>query len=72
VLTENYSITQIDEMHWKADGLVSLSDAELGFGLVVPDGLDANTLSGLCMIALREMPENEENPDSELPSENMT
>jgi len=104
VVTENYTITQIDEMHWEADGLVSLSDAERSFGLVVPDGLDANTLSGLCMSALGEMPEDgnifiahgfhftiksmdnhrvgkilieklnpedEENPDTETPSENM-
>ena len=32
-------------------------DAERSIGLVVPDGLDANTLSGLCMDALGEMPE---------------
>jgi len=55
--TETYAITQIDETHWEADGLVSLTDAERNIGLVVPDGLDANTLSGLCMTALGEMPE---------------
>jgi len=55
--TETYAITQIDERHWEADGLVSLTDAERSIGLVVPDGLDANTLSGLCMTALGEMPE---------------
>lgn len=51
------SITQIAENRWQADGLVSLSDAERNIGLLVPDGLDANTLSGLCMASLGEMPE---------------
>ncbi|MCW9048153.1 MAG: hemolysin family protein [Gammaproteobacteria bacterium] len=55
--TETYAISEIDEKHWEADGLASLSDAERNFGLIVPDGLDANTLSGLCMSALGEMPE---------------
>jgi len=55
--TVSYAITPIDDNHWNADGLVSLSDAERSIGLVVPDGLDANTLSGLCMTSLGEMPE---------------
>ena len=55
--TSSYAITAIDETHWEADGLVSLSDAERSIGLVIPDGLDANTLSGLCMSALGEMPQ---------------
>lgn len=55
--TSSYIISQIDEHRWQADGLVSLSDAERHIGLSVPDGLDANTLSGLCMAALGEMPE---------------
>jgi len=54
--TESYNITQLEEGRWEADGLASLSDAERNIGLVVPDELDANTLSGLCMAALGEMP----------------
>lgn len=54
--TESYAITPIGEDRWEADGLVSLTDAERTIGLVVPDGLDANTLSGLCMATLGEMP----------------
>ncbi len=54
--TTSYSITPLDENHWEADGLVSLTDAERSIGLIVPDELDANTLSGLCMTALGEMP----------------
>lgn len=50
------SITELGENRWEADGLVSLADAERSIGLLVPDGLDANTLSGLCMDALGEMP----------------
>lgn len=50
-------IVQLEENKWQADGLVSLTDAERSFGLIVPDELDANTLSGLCMAALGEMPE---------------
>jgi len=56
-LTSFYTITRLDNNRWEADGLASLSDAERGIGLVVPDGLDANTLSGLCMAALEEMPD---------------
>ncbi len=51
-----YAITQLEDGRWEADGLASLSDAERIMGLVVPDELDANTLSGLCMSALGEMP----------------
>lgn len=53
----SYSITALDEGRWQADGLVSLTDAERTMGLMVPDALDANTLSGLCMAALGEMPD---------------
>jgi CBS domain containing-hemolysin-like protein len=42
---------------WEADGLVSLSDAERIIGMKVPDELDANTISGLCLQHLRRMPE---------------
>ncbi|WP_126455024.1 hemolysin family protein [Sulfuriflexus mobilis] len=55
--TTSYSIILLDDERWEADGLASLSDAERSIGLIVPDGLDANTLSGLCMAALGEMPE---------------
>jgi CBS domain containing-hemolysin-like protein len=54
--TTAYTITHVDENHWEADGLTSLSDAERQTGLVVPDGLDANTLSGLCMNATGDIP----------------
>lgn len=54
--SETYTITHIADNQWQANGLVSLSDAERSIGLVVPDTLDANTLSGLCMDALGEMP----------------
>lgn len=56
VVTNAYSITKLQNNQWEADGLVSITDAERNIGLVVPDGLDANTLSGLCMTALGEMP----------------
>ncbi len=52
-----YTITPLEDGRWEAEGLASLSDAERIIGLVVPDELDANTLSGLCMTALAKMPE---------------
>lgn len=55
--TTSYNIISLGDERWEADGLASLSDAERSIGLLVPDGLDANTLSGLCMAALGEMPE---------------
>ncbi len=51
-----YTITAVADGRWEADGLVSLSDAERSIGLVVPDQLDANTLSGLCVVTLGELP----------------
>lgn len=51
-----YTITAIGEDRWEADGLVSLSDAKRSIDLVVPDQLDANTLSGLCVATLGELP----------------
>jgi len=54
--TRTYTITAIAQDCWEADGLVSLSDAERSIGLVVPDQLDANTLSGLCVATLGELP----------------
>ena len=50
-------IERVGEDRWEADGLVSLADAERACGLVVPDELDANTLSGLFMERLARMPE---------------
>lgn len=50
------STIMLDENSWETDGLVSLADAERSIGLIVPDGLDANTLSGLCMSSKGEMP----------------
>lgn len=52
----SYSITSLNDNSWEADGLASLSDAERSIGIIVPDELDANTLSGLCIAALGEMP----------------
>lgn len=52
----SFTIIPVDDTSWKADGLASLSDAERSIGIVVPDELDANTLSGLCIAALGEMP----------------
>ena len=48
-------IIKLNENSWEADGLVSLTDAERSIGLIVPDELDANTLSGLCMSSKGEM-----------------
>jgi len=42
---------------WHADGLMSLSDLERLTGFEVPDDLDANTLSGLILTVLEELPE---------------
>jgi len=51
-----YTITQLSDTSWEADGLASLSDAERVIGISIPDELDANTLSGLCLGALGELP----------------
>ncbi len=47
----------IDDTHWEADGLISLTDLERAVGLKIDDQLDANTLSGLFMQRLARMPE---------------
>lgn len=56
---EDSSITlsKLADNHWRAHGLVSLSDMERTIGLTVPDELGANTLSGLFMQRLWRMPE---------------
>jgi len=51
-----YGIIDMGNNKWEADGLVSLSDAERITGLYAPSELDANTLSGLCVTALGDMP----------------
>ena len=52
-----FSIETIAEDRWEADGLVTLSDLEKSIDFLVPDDLDANTLSGLFMSRLQRMPE---------------
>lgn len=52
-----FAIESIADDHWEADGMVTLSDLEKAIGFMVPDDLDANTLSGLFMIRLERMPE---------------
>ena len=51
------NIVAVTENCWETDGLVSLSDAARTTSLMVPDKLDANTLSGLCMLAMGKVPE---------------
>lgn len=51
------AVLQLSDDTWEADGLVSLGDVERTTGLMVPDDLDANTLSGLFMQHLQRMPE---------------
>ncbi len=51
-----YPITQLSEMVWEAHGLLPLSDMEKVLDIDLPDDLDANTLSGLFMYFLREVP----------------
>lgn len=55
--SETPTIVAVEENHWEADGLTSQADVERIIGLKVPDQLDANTLSGLCMQRLGRMPE---------------
>jgi CBS domain containing-hemolysin-like protein len=50
-------VRRLEDGRWEADGLVSLTDLERAVGLKVPVGLDANTLSGLCMQRLGRMPQ---------------
>jgi CBS domain containing-hemolysin-like protein len=47
---------KLAEDRWEVDGLVSLSDAERLIGLIVPEELGSNTLSGLIIESLGEMP----------------
>ena len=52
-----FTIESVADDRWEADGLVTLSDLEKAIGFLVPDDLDANTLSGLFMSRLQRMPE---------------
>jgi len=52
-----FTIESIADDRWEADGMVTLSDLEKAIGFLVPDDLDANTLSGLFMARLERMPE---------------
>jgi CBS domain containing-hemolysin-like protein len=52
-----YPIIQLSERVWKAHGLSSLTDLEKALDIDLPDDLDANTLSGLFMCTLRQMPQ---------------
>jgi len=56
-IASSSNIVMLTDNSWETDGLVSLTDAARTTGLSVPDELDANTLSGLCMLAKGEMPE---------------
>jgi len=53
---ERPDIRPLAEGGWEVDGLVSLNDLEREIGLHAPEGLEANTLSGLCMERLGRMP----------------
>ena len=52
-----FTIESIADDRWEADGMVTLSDLEKAIGFLVPDDLDANTLSGLFITRLERMPE---------------
>ncbi len=52
-----YPITRLSENSWEAHGLLPLTDMERVLGIDLPDDLDANTLSGLFMYTLQEMPQ---------------
>lgn len=56
-ISPSYEITQLAEGRWEADGLVSLSAAQRTIGLIVPDDMDVNTLSELCVTIMGKMPE---------------
>jgi CBS domain containing-hemolysin-like protein len=51
-----YPIIQLSEYLWKAHGLASLTALEKALDIELPDNSDANTLSGLFMNTLREIP----------------
>ena len=55
-MAPSYLFNQLSENRWEVDGLMPLNDAERRIGLKVPDALDANTLSGLCMNGLGKIP----------------
>ena len=51
-----YAVRCVDE-HWQAHGLAPLTDVVRVTGLVVPESLEANTLSGLFSALLHRLPE---------------
>jgi len=51
-----YPIVKVSERAWEAHGLIPLSDLEKVLDIDLPDDLDANTLSGLFMDTLQDMP----------------
>lgn len=55
-----YPITQISDTTWEAHGLLPLTDLEKNLGISLPDDMDANTLSGLFMVSLQELPKTDD------------
>ncbi|HPQ96464.1 MAG: HlyC/CorC family transporter [Thiothrix sp.] len=56
LMVSEYPIVELEPGRWEAHGLYSLSDLERVTDIDVPDGTDANTLSGLFMLELQRMP----------------
>lgn len=52
-----YPIIKVSDRIWEAHGLIPLSDLERVLDIDLPDDLDANTLSGLFMDTLQDMPQ---------------
>jgi CBS domain containing-hemolysin-like protein len=52
-----YPIVKVSDRTWEAHGLIPLSDLERVLGIDLPDDLEANTLSGLFMDTLRDIPQ---------------
>ena len=55
-MESEYPIIQVSDRVWKASGLSSLADLEKALEITLPEELDANTLSGLFMSILQEIP----------------
>jgi len=52
-----YRIIKVSDRTWEAHGLIPLADLEKTLDIDLPDDLDANTLSGLFMDTLQDMPQ---------------
>ncbi len=52
-----YPIAKVSDRAWEAHGLIPLTDLEKTLAIDLPDDLDANTLSGLFMDTLQDMPQ---------------